>query len=98
MAGELVAESPAGEVGELALLAEVGVPQVARGDPLQALPEAALLGAGVEVVEVRVEVRLEQLGDRLADPAGPWIPLVRPMISWSVMPCHVASPSRRGAG
>ena len=59
VAGELAAQPAAGEVGELALLAQVGLPQVRVRDPLEALPEPAVLGVGVEVVEVGAEV-LEQ--------------------------------------
>ena len=45
VARELAAQAAAREVGELALLAEVRLPQVAAGDPLEALPEAAALRA-----------------------------------------------------
>ena len=65
--GELAAQPATREMGQLALLAEVRVPQVPARDAFQPLPEAAALGALVEVVEVGTEV-LEQLGDRLADP------------------------------
>ena len=67
---ELAAQPPAREMGELALLAEMRVPQVARGDPVDAFPEPAALGAGIEIVEVRPDA-LEQLGDRIADPGRP---------------------------
>ena len=68
VAGELAAQPALGEMRELALLAQVRVPQVARRDALDALPEAALLRGRVEVVEVGVEVALEQVRDRGADP------------------------------
>ena len=68
--GELAAQPALGEMRELALLAQVRVPQVARRDALDALPEAALLRGRVEVVEVGVEVALEQVRDRGADPGG----------------------------
>ena len=61
--GELAAQPAPGEQRELPLLAEMRVPQVAAGDPLEPFPEPAGLEARVEVVEVRPEV-LEQLDDR----------------------------------
>ena len=90
VAGELVAQPPPGELGELALLAEVGVPQVPRRDPLEALPEAALLGGRHRARRGRRRGGL-RAGPRSArrPTSGPWTPLVRPMISWSVMPCQV---------
>src|SRR3954452_3711603 len=61
-------------MGELALLTEVGLPQVPGGDPVDALPESAASPVGVEVVEVRPE-SLERLRDGLADPGGPMDPV-----------------------
>ena len=49
-------------------LAQVRVPEILRRDALDALPEPTLAGAGVEVVEVRVEVAGEQVRDRRPDP------------------------------
>ena len=45
------------------------------GIALEALPEAALLRARVEVVEVRIELALEQVDDRGPEPGGPVDPV-----------------------
>ncbi len=67
MAGKLAPQPAAGEVGELALLADVGLPQVVAGNAFEPVPEPSTGRPGVEIVEVGTEV-FEQLGDRLADP------------------------------
>ena len=90
VAGELAAQPAAREVGELALLAEVRVPQVARRDPLEALPEAAALGARRR--GRRGRRRGPRAGSAIGVPiqVGPWMPLVMPRIGWSMTPCQVA--------
>ena len=56
MTGELAPQPAAGEMGQLALLADVCLPQIGRVDPLEPVPEPATGGPCVEVVEVRPEV------------------------------------------
>ena len=68
VSGELVAQAPAGEDRELRLLALVRPPEVGIRDPPEALPEAAPLGLRVEVVEVRTEVALVEVGHRATHP------------------------------
>ena len=68
VAGELVAQPAAGEDRELELLALVGLPQLVAGIRVEPLPEAALLGLRVEVVEVGARVALEQLAHRRRRP------------------------------
>ena len=71
MTGQLAAETALGEVGQLALLAQVRLPEVLRGHALHALPEARLFRGGVEMVEVGIEVAGQQVGIGLADPRRP---------------------------
>ncbi len=68
VAGELVAQAPAGEDRQLALLAGVGLPELLGRDLVEPLPEAPALTRLIDVVEVHIEVALEQAGDRGADP------------------------------
>jgi hypothetical protein len=66
--GKLGAQPTLDEDRELALLAEMRLPQLIGRDPREALPEAVLPGARVERVEVGIEMPGEELDDRLADP------------------------------
>ena len=68
VARELAAQPAPGEDRELALLAEVAVPQLAGRDAAEALPEAVLARTGVEGVEVGVEEARQQLVDRASRP------------------------------
>ena len=65
VAGELAAQPAPREVGQLALLAQVRLPQLLAGDALDPFPEATLAGARVQVVEVGVEVAGEEVRDGL---------------------------------
>ena len=91
MAGELGAQAAPREVGELALLAEVRLPQLGRGDPVDPLPPAAGRRRRVEVVQVGVQVSRQQLAERACPTqVGVWIPFVTPRISCRTTPRHVA--------
>ena len=90
VAGELAAQPALREVRELALLPQVRVPQVARRDALEALPEAALLRWTRRGRRGRHR-RSARAGPRSAAPiqVGPWTPLVMPRIRWSTTPVQV---------
>ena len=90
---------PRAKMRELQLLAQVGLPQLVVRDAVDPLPEPADRGLRVEVVEVGVEVPLEQLADRLADP-GRRVDAVRDAEDRSRRDPRATSrsPSGRGAG
>ena len=66
--GELAAQPTVDEDRELALLAEMRLPEVRARDAVEPLPEAVLAAAGVERAQVGVEVPREQLVDRGTHP------------------------------
>ena len=68
VAGELGQQALPGEDGELALLVQVRLPELAVRDSSDALPEALGVRLAVEVVEVGVEEALEELAHGAADP------------------------------
>ena len=80
---------PRAKMRELALLAQVGVPQVAAGIRSTA-PRSGRPRLVVEIVEVGAEVA--RAARRSAGPiqVGPWTPLVMPRIGCSMTPCQVA--------
>ena len=79
------------EVGQLALLAQVRLPQVRVVD---ASPRLASCSGPLRSIVERRRRRVEQLGDRPPTQVGAWTPLVMPRIGWSasVLPGRVGGP------
>src|SRR5204862_5427451 len=67
--GELRPQPAAGKQRELELLAHVRLPELVVGDLVEAIPPAAPVVTPVEIVEVRVEITLEQVAKRAAEPS-----------------------------
>ena len=82
MAGELAAESAAGEDRQLPFLAAVRLPEVCVGDGRGA-PRSGLSGSS-SMASRSASVTLEEVADRPADPGRWWTPLVMPRISRGV--------------
>ena len=66
--GELGPQAAPGEVGQLALLAEVRRPELGVGNAIHPLPPSAGRGRRVQLIEIRVEVAGQQLAHRRSHP------------------------------